>query len=139
MATFIVTTANDVVAGDGLRSLREAVSSANATPEADVIRFAPALEGHTLTLTQGELRLTRDVTIDGDADNNGSRVEISGGWSGNLDERDGSGILNLVGAGFLAVYSVVLGAWATVALNAVWALIALAALVRLRSAAPDEA
>ena len=99
MATFIVTTANDVVAGDGLRSLREAVSSANATPEADVIRFAPALEGHTLTLTQGELRLTRDVTIDGDADNNGSRVEISGGWSGNLDERDGSGILNLVGAG----------------------------------------
>lgn len=47
--------------------------------------------------------------------------------------------LNLVGAGFLAVYSVVLGAWATVALNAVWALIALAALVRLRSAAPDEA
>ena len=47
--------------------------------------------------------------------------------------------MNLVGAGFLAVYSLVLGAWATVALNVVWALIALAALVRARSAAPDAA
>lgn len=47
--------------------------------------------------------------------------------------------LNLVGAGFLAAYSLALGAWATVALNVVWALIALAALVRVRSAAPDGA
>ena len=79
MTTFTVTTANDFVGGDGFRSLREAVNSANATPEADTIVFAPALEGQTLTLTQGELQLTRDVTIDGDADNNGSRVTLSGG------------------------------------------------------------
>ena len=72
MATITVTTANDFVASDGLRSLREAVNSANATPEADTIVFAPALEGRTLTLTQGELQLTQDVTIDGDQDNNGS-------------------------------------------------------------------
>src|SRR3954453_8180220 len=89
MTTFTVTTANDFVGGDGFRSLREAVNSANATPEADTIVFAPALEGQTLTLTQGELQLTRDVTIDGEADNNGSRVMLSGG--------DASRILNIVG------------------------------------------
>ena len=82
MATITVTTLNDFVGGDGFRSLREAVAQANATPEADTILFAPALEGQTLTLTQGELQLTQDVTIDGDADNNGSRVTLSGGWSG---------------------------------------------------------
>src|SRR5215213_6098160 len=89
MATFTVTTANDFVGGDGFRSLREAVNSANATPEVDVIQFAPGLEGGTLTLTQGELQLTQDVTIDGDADNNGSRVTLSGG--------DSSRILNIAG------------------------------------------
>ena len=41
MATFTVTTAEDVVASDGLRSLRETVNSTNATPEADTIQFAP--------------------------------------------------------------------------------------------------
>ena len=41
MATITVTTASDVVASDGLRSLREAVAQANATPEADTIVFAP--------------------------------------------------------------------------------------------------
>ena len=73
MATFTVTTANDVVASDGVRSLREAVALANATPEADTIQFTRAVEGHTLTLTQGELRLTQDVTIDGDGDNKAAR------------------------------------------------------------------
>ena len=41
MATFTVTTADDVVASDGVRSLREAVALANATPEADTIQFTP--------------------------------------------------------------------------------------------------
>ena len=91
MATFTVTTANDVVASDGVRSLREAVALANATPEVDTIRFTSAVEGHTLTLTQGELRLTQDVTVDGDADNNGSRVTISGGDASRIFEVVGSG------------------------------------------------
>src|SRR3954469_1282286 len=89
MASITVTTLNDFVGGDGFRSLREAVGQANATPEADVIQFAPALEGGTLTLTQGELQLTQDVTIDGDADNNGSRVTLSGNHA--------SRILHIVG------------------------------------------
>ena len=91
MATFTVTTANDVVASDGVRSLREAVALANATPEVDTVRFTSAVEGHTLTLTQGELRLTQDVTVDGDADNNGSRVTISGGDASRIFEVVGSG------------------------------------------------
>src|SRR3954452_6831729 len=90
MATITVTTLNDFVGNDGLRSLREAVGQANATPEADVIQFAPGLEGTTLTLTQGELVIAQDVSIDGDADNNGSRVTLSGG--------DASRILNIVGS-----------------------------------------
>src|SRR3954449_8317363 len=85
MATLTVTTAQDVVnAGDGVLSLREAMAQANLTSTADLIQFAPSLEGETLTLTQGELQLTQDITVDGDADNNGSRVTLSGGWSGNF-------------------------------------------------------
>ena len=58
MATITVTTAADVVANDGVRSLREAVALANATAGADTIVFSSSLEGRTLTLTQGELVLT---------------------------------------------------------------------------------
>src|SRR5215218_8031803 len=90
MATLTVTTLNDFVGGDGFRSLREAVGQANATPEADVIQFAPGLEGGTLTLTQGELQLTQDVTLDGDVDNNGSRVTLSG--------NNASRVLNIIGS-----------------------------------------
>ena len=79
MATITVTTAADVVANDGVRSLREAVAAANGTPEADTIVFLSALEGQTLTLTGGELVLSRDVTIDGDQNNNGKEVTLSGG------------------------------------------------------------
>jgi predicted outer membrane repeat protein len=78
--TFTVTTAADVVdAGDGVLSLREAVAAANATAAADTILFANPLEGQTLTLTQGQLTLRADVTIDGDRDDNGSAVTIDGG------------------------------------------------------------
>src|SRR5688572_23276374 len=36
------------------------------------------LESRTLTLTQGQLTVTNEVRIDGDRDNNGSRVVIDG-------------------------------------------------------------
>ncbi len=79
MATFTVTTVNDISdAGDSLLSLREAVAQANATAAADTIVFAGELEGQTLVLTGGELALGRDTTIDGDHDNDGTRVAISG-------------------------------------------------------------
>src|SRR5215212_7654335 len=98
MSTLTVATTQDVVnAGDGVLSLREAVAQANLTSAADTIQFAPSLEGETLTLTQGELQLTQDVTIDGDADNNGSRVTLSGGWSGGFGDDSGSRILRIDG------------------------------------------
>ncbi len=80
MATLTVTTAADRLdAGDGQLSLREAVARANATNAADAIRFAGALEGQTLTLTQGQLELRSDVTIDGDRDGDGRTVTLSAG------------------------------------------------------------
>src|SRR4051795_13210576 len=98
MTIFTVTTASDVVdAGDGVLSLREAVAQANATATIDTINFASFIEGETLTLTQGELQITQDVGIDGDADNNSSRVTLSGGWSGNNGDSEGSRILRIDG------------------------------------------
>lgn len=47
-------------------------------------------------------------------------------------------VLNLVGAAVLVVYSIALAAWASVALNAIWAVIALVSLVRLRTRPPVE-
>ena len=91
MATFTVNTAADVIAADGELSLREAVRQANATAAADTIVFAGALEGRTLVLAQGELALTRDVTIDGDRDNDGREVTLSG--------NDASRILRITGEG----------------------------------------
>ena len=79
MATFTVTTGADVVnAGDGRLSLREAVAQANATTTADTIVFAGGLEGATLVLTGGELVVSRDLRIDGDQDNDGFEVTLSG-------------------------------------------------------------
>ena len=70
----VVTTGADVVdPTDGLTSLREAVNLANATAGAHTITFAPGLTA--VTLTQDQLTLNSDVTIDGGA--NGSRVTIS--------------------------------------------------------------
>jgi hypothetical protein len=80
MATFTVTTNADIVnASDGVLSLREAVTQANATTAADTILFASTMEGNTLVLTGGELTLSQDTSIDGDQNNDGLRVSISGG------------------------------------------------------------
>jgi CSLREA domain-containing protein len=88
MTTFTVTTLDDVVGADGQRSLREAVNSA---VDGDTIRFAANLEGGApLVLTGGQLTLSHNVTIDGDWDNNGSEVTISG--------NDASRILEITGA-----------------------------------------
>lgn len=76
-ATLVVTTLADVVdASDGVLSLREAIDLANASPGLDTISFADELRGGRLLLdmTQGTLRITEDLRIDGDPGN--------GGWSG---------------------------------------------------------
>lgn len=48
---------------DGI-SLREAVRAANQTAGEDVITFAPAIVGSTISLTGGELAITDALTID---------------------------------------------------------------------------
>ena len=92
MATFTVTTALDLVdAGDGRLSLREAMAQANATTAADSIVFAAGLETQTLTLTGGELVIGRDLTIDGDQNNDGLEVVLSGGDTQRLLRTSGAG------------------------------------------------
>ena len=67
-----VTNTNDSGAG----SLRAAIASATA---GDIIEFAAGLKGQTITLTSGELALTRDITIDGDVDgDHKADITISG-------------------------------------------------------------
>ena len=91
MATFTVNTAADVVDGNFSQlSLREAVSQANATVAADKIVFAGPLEGQALVLTGGELQVTRDLTIEGDTDQDGTGVTIDGNQNGRLLHITGS-------------------------------------------------
>ena len=76
MVQFTVTTANDVVdLNDGRLSLREAVAQANATAAADTIVFSSSLAGQSIVLAAGQLTITRDLTIDGNA-NGGLGVTI---------------------------------------------------------------
>ena len=92
MAYITVTTPVDVVApGDGKLSLREAVAEANATSGSDTIVFAANIEGKTLTLTRGELVATQDLVIDGDQNNNGVAVILSGGGNSRILRTTGSG------------------------------------------------
>ncbi len=53
----------DVSAGD--LSIREAIIASNANPLDDLISFAGSLSGSTITLTDGFLTITDDVTITG--------------------------------------------------------------------------
>ena len=78
MALYLVTTLADeafdgvetATAPDGAGlSLREALSLANADPDlTDAITFDASLKGGTLTLTQGELVISGNTSIDGDID-----------------------------------------------------------------------
>ena len=62
MATFTVTTARDVVdPADGVLSLREAVTQANADAAADSIAFAATVQYGAIFLTGGELLSPRTL------------------------------------------------------------------------------
>jgi CSLREA domain-containing protein len=89
-ALTVTTTADSDGVCDADCSLREAILAANATPGADEIRFASALTGQTITLTQplGQLLVTDDVRIDADGqdvtvDANGTYRAFQIGSSGN--------------------------------------------------------
>ncbi|MFK7818091.1 MAG: choice-of-anchor Q domain-containing protein [Planctomycetaceae bacterium] len=86
---FVVDTDTDVVDGDyseGNLSLREAINSANRTDDPDTITFNPLMAYSTITLTEGDLNITEDLTLRGlgahqltISGNNSSRIfDISG-------------------------------------------------------------
>ena len=76
----VVTTLDDVVdATDGVLSLREAVTLANANPNLDTITFADDLRGGTLQITGGEMAVTDHLIIDGDpADGGAGGISLRG-------------------------------------------------------------
>ena len=66
--TFIVTGTGDLLARDGVLTLREALALADAdNSTADRIKFAPNVQGHTITLNRSQLTVNSDVIIDGGA------------------------------------------------------------------------
>jgi Ca2+-binding RTX toxin-like protein len=88
--SLIVTTALDVVANDGLTSLREAVLIANFEPGADTISFDASVfdgeAGDVIRLTGGQIEITEALIIEGGAaggtitgDANGDDVTLAGG------------------------------------------------------------
>jgi hypothetical protein len=67
LAVFTVSNLDDEAVsmpGDAPGTLRQAIFDANATPAADTIVFADGLAG-TILLTEGELEVTRALTITG--------------------------------------------------------------------------
>ena len=75
-ATITVTSTADAGAG----TLRDAIGIANGNGQADVIDFAPALTGQTITVLSSLPALSAsDTLVDGDIDNNCSPdVNLSG-------------------------------------------------------------
>jgi hypothetical protein len=64
LAPIIVNSALDNGEG-GNTTLREAIDAANFNPDADTIQFASSLANATITLTQGQLNISSEMTIDG--------------------------------------------------------------------------
>jgi hypothetical protein len=75
------------LADSGVGSLREAVAAANATPGADLIRFAGAARAGTIGLTSGELAITDDLILDGPG---AGRLTISGNEASRVFSISGS-------------------------------------------------
>jgi|GEM_PF-717161 len=85
MTTITVTNLND----SGTGSLRQAMLDANS---GDTITFDPSLAGGTLTLTSGELDITKNLTIDGFTNANGTPdLTISGNNASRVFEESGFG------------------------------------------------
>ncbi len=83
MTTLTVTTLSDAVGNNGL-SLREALAIANSSGTADRIVFASGLSG-TITLEQGQLTISSNVTISGDTTGDSvADIAISGNNSSRI-------------------------------------------------------
>jgi CSLREA domain-containing protein len=98
LAPIVVTTPLDIVDfNDGLTSLREAIFAANTVPGPDEIQFDPALitaGPATILLTHGELAITDSLTLTGPGADL-LTIDASGSDpTPDLNNRDGSRILN---------------------------------------------
>jgi hypothetical protein len=74
MSTYTVNTLSDAVTPVmGQLTLRQAIADANASPGSDTIAFSPTVfttsSQHVITLTQGELNVTGDTTVQGPGQN----------------------------------------------------------------------
>jgi hypothetical protein len=95
----IVTTLLDVVDfNDGLTSLREAIFATNLVSGPDTIEFSPALTASgpaTILLTQGELRISDDLTINGPGANS-LTIDASGNDpTPDIDDGKGSRVFHI--------------------------------------------
>ena len=85
MTNLVVTTLeNTVDAGDGVLSLREAITAANANADASTITFDASLltDGKAVVAGGSGLRITEDVRIFGDLDGDGSADITVAGMNG---------------------------------------------------------
>ncbi len=90
-ATLTVINNND----SGADSLRQAIADANA---GDTITFAAGLAGQTITLTSGQLSVTKDLTIDGDLNNDGAPdITVSGNNASRVFDISGAATVILEG------------------------------------------
>lgn len=89
LPSFVVDTAVDIIDDrDQQTSLREAVLLANATPGLDTITFDASLAGETILLTEGDLRISESITVQGlGAD----RLTVSGGGASRIFNEVGNG------------------------------------------------
>src|SRR5262249_33430675 len=70
-------------------TLRAQVNTAAA---GDVITFDPSLNGQTITLTQGQIAINKDLTIQGPGS---SALTVSGNNTSRVFNVEGSGVLNV--------------------------------------------
>lgn len=93
--SLVVSTNADVINPfDGVTSLREALAYATTLSATQTITFAPALSGQTILITNGQLALNQNLTIDGSSlsnsirldGNHGSRIfSVAGGVDATLN------------------------------------------------------
>ncbi len=86
-STFTVTTTAD----SGPGSLRQALLD---TQDGDTIAFDAALAGHTITLTSGELAITKSVAIEGPG---ADQLTISGNYASRVFDISGSPTVTIAG------------------------------------------
>ncbi len=98
LATFTVNTLIDTNAADGLTTLREAITSANANPDTDTINFAASLTASGPAVIQltnsghvGEIAINNNVTITGP----GAQLLTVKAYDPTTTVGDGSRIFNI--------------------------------------------